>query len=441
MTIAPRGTNRGDGKRAFGYGAGVRHPTSLVPLPEEMPLISPPLRAPLAVFVAGLTAALHVGKIPPAMAVLRDALGVSLVEAGFLLSVVQVAGMLLGVLVGALSDGLGLRRSMLFGLGVLCAASLAGMWARQPADLLALRALEGLGFLCVVLPAPSLMRQLVPAARLPQFMGLWGAYMPAGVALAILTGPAVLALWGWQVWWGLLGGLAGCAGVGLAAAVVPDAQRAAAAPRGTTGSSPPAVAVLARRLQCTLSSLGPWAVAVAFGLYSCQWLAVIGFLPSIYMQAGVSGMAAGALTALACAANVVGNLGAGGLMRAGWPVHRLLFLGFCGTAGATVVAFSPLAGDGPVLRFAAVVAFSAMGGMIPATLFALAVRAAPSEHTVSTTMGWMQQCSACGQFLGPPLVAWVAALAGGWHLTWVVTGVASLVGLGVARWVRSQYPG
>ena len=406
-----------------------------------MPLISPPLRAPLAVFVAGLTAALHVGKIPPAMAVLRDALGVSLVEAGFLLSVVQVAGMLLGVLVGALSDGLGLRRSMLFGLGVLCAASLAGMWARQPADLLALRALEGLGFLCVVLPAPSLMRQLVPAARLPQFMGLWGAYMPAGVALAILTGPAVLALWGWQVWWGLLGGLAGCAGAGLAAAVVPDAQRAAAAPRGTTGSSPPAVAVLARRLQCTLSSLGPWAVAVAFGLYSCQWLAVIGFLPSIYMQAGVSGMAAGALTALACAANVVGNLGAGGLMRAGWPVHRLLFLGFCGTAGATVVAFSPLAGDGPVLRFAAVVAFSAMGGMIPATLFALAVRAAPSEHTVSTTMGWMQQCSACGQFLGPPLVAWVAALAGGWHLTWVVTGVASLVGLGVARWVRSQYPG
>ena len=61
-------------------------------------MVSPPLRAPLAVFVAGLTAALHVGKIPPAMAVLRDALEVSLVEAGFLLSVVQVAGMLLGVL-------------------------------------------------------------------------------------------------------------------------------------------------------------------------------------------------------------------------------------------------------------------------------------------------------------------------------------------------------
>jgi len=398
-----------------------------------------PLRAPIAVFLAGLAAAVHIGKIPPAIAVLRYALGVSLVEAGFLLSAVQLAGMLLGVLVGALADGLGLRRSMLWGLGVLCVASLAGAWARHPAELLALRALEGLGFLCVVLPAPSLMRQLVPAARLPAFMGLWGAYMPAGVALALLAGPVVMGLWSWQAWWGLLGVLAGCAGLWLALAVDSDARRATVAqPRAEPPS--PAVVLLARRLRLTLASPGPWVVAVAFGMYSCQWLAVIGFLPSIYMQAGVSGVVAGALTALACAANVVGNLGAGGLMRAGWRTHQLLAIGFGGSALATVVAFSPLAGDGAVLRFAAVVAFSAVGGMIPATLFALAVRLAPSEGTVSTTMGWVQQCSACGQFVGPPLVAWVAGLAGGWHFTWVVTGVASVVGLGLAGWVCRQRP-
>lgn len=402
-------------------------------------LMSFPLRAPIAVFLAGLAAAVHIGKIPPAIAVLRDALGVSLVEAGFLLSAVQLAGMLLGVLVGALADGLGLRRSMLCGLGVLCVASLAGAWARHPAQLLALRALEGLGFLCVVLPAPSLMRQLVPAARLPAFMGLWGAYMPAGVALALLAGPVAMGLWSWQAWWGLLGVLAGCAGLWLALAVDSDAWRATVAQPRTEPPSP-AVVLLARRLRLTLVSPGPWVVAVAFGMYSCQWLAVIGFLPSIYMQAGVSGVVAGALTALACAANVVGNLGAGGLMRAGWRTHHLLAIGFGGSALATVVAFSPLAGDGAVLRFAAVVAFSAVGGMIPATLFALAVRLAPSEGTVSTTMGWVQQCSACGQFVGPPLVAWMAGLAGGWHFTWVVTGVASVVGLGLSWWVCRQRP-
>ena len=44
----------------------------------------------------------------------------------------------------------------------------------------------------------------------------------------------------------------------------------------------------------------------------------------------------------------------------------------------------------------------------------------------------MQQWSAFGQFVGPPLVAWVAGVAGGWHFTWVVTGACSLIGLGLA---------
>ena len=70
-----------------------------------------------------------------------------------------------------------------------------------------------------------------------------------------------------------------------------------------------------------------------------------------------------------------------------------------------------------------------LGGMIPATLFALAMRVAPGEDTVSTTVGWMQQCSALGQFAGPPIVARLAARAGGWHWTGAATGAASLAGL------------
>jgi hypothetical protein len=52
---------------------------------------------------------------------------------------------------------------------------------------------------------------------------------------------------------------------------------------------------------------------------------------------------------------------------------------------------------------------------------------------VSTTVGWMQQWSSTGQFLGPPLVASVAAGVGDWHLTWLVTGACALAGLLLAR--------
>ena len=124
------------------------------------------------VIIAGMVAALHIGKIPPAIPVLRDALGVSLVEAGFLLSMVQMAGMLGGVFIGLAADGFGLRRSMLLGQLVLASASLTGAWATQPAELLMLHALEGLGFLLVVLPVPSLIRQLMPPSRLALHLGL-----------------------------------------------------------------------------------------------------------------------------------------------------------------------------------------------------------------------------------------------------------------------------
>jgi len=48
---------------------------------------------------------------------------------------------------------------------------------------------------------------------------------------------------------------------------------------------------------------------------------------------------------------------------------------------------------------------------------------------LATTLGWVQQWSALGQFVGPPLVAAVASAAGGWQWTWVVTGACSVAGL------------
>ena len=81
--------------------------------------------------LAGVAAALHVGKLPPALPVLRDALGVSLVEAGFLLSLVQLAGMTLGLFVGLAADALGLRRSMIVGLVLMAVCSGIGMVARH----------------------------------------------------------------------------------------------------------------------------------------------------------------------------------------------------------------------------------------------------------------------------------------------------------------------
>ncbi len=86
------------------------------------------------------------------------------------------------------------------------------------------------------------------------------------------------------------------------------------------------------RLRHTLSSRGPWLIAASFAMYSSQWLAVIGFLPSIYTQAGIGGAATGVLTALAAAVNMVGNIASGRLLHRGAKPTTLMAAGFVAMA-------------------------------------------------------------------------------------------------------------
>ncbi len=129
----------------------------------------------LLVIVAGVCGAIHVGKLPPALPALREALDISLVQAGFLISMVQLAGMSLGLAVGLAADSLGLRRVMVAGLTLVSLTSLTAGFTHDAVTLLALRGIEGLGFLLAITPGPSLIRRIVPADQLDARMGAWAA--------------------------------------------------------------------------------------------------------------------------------------------------------------------------------------------------------------------------------------------------------------------------
>lgn len=396
--------------------------------------------AALAVVAGGVAAALHIGKLPPAVPALQASLGINLVQAGFLLSLVQVAGMTLGLGVGLAADSVGLRRSMLAGLMLLTLASAlggcVGVWVGDPAQafawLLALRAIEGIGFLLAVMPGPGLIRSVSSEGSDKAASGLWGAYMPLGVALALLAGPALIATRaGWPGWWWALAATSAAAAVWVALVVPADRVR-----RGA-GAARPAEAWTVR-LQDTLSAGGPWTLAFVFAVYASQWMAVIGFLPAIYVDAGVPSGWNAALTALAAALNIIGNVVGGRLLQRGVAPVRLLRCGFVIMALGSVAAFVRIGAPEaawslpPALRYLAICLFSLGGGMVPATLFMLAVRLAPGPSTVSTTVGMMQQASSFGQFVAPPMVAWLAHRVGGWQWTWVVTLACSLAGLSLA---------
>lgn len=393
--------------------------------------------AAFCVVAAGIVAALHIGKLPPALPVLERVLGISLLQAGFLLSLVQLAGMSLGLLTGLAVQRIGLKRSMVGGLLLLGCASALGALADSAAWLLATRALEGLGFLWVVLPGPGMLRQLVRRDRINSMLGVWGTYMPLGTSLALLLGPWVMLMGshdgGWRVWWCLLAAMTVATAIAFGWYVPADLPFHG---RPVTGGSPPGSSRQGSLLGQTLRSRPVWLMALTFAAYSGQWLAVVGFLPSIYAKAGIASTMVGWLTALAASLNMVGNVVAGRLLERRVQPLTLLVTGFLAMGAGALLAFGTDAG--PWVQYAAVLVFSMVGGLIPATLFSLALRLAPSTATVSTTVGWMQQWSSAGQVAVPPLVAWVAVHAGGWQWTGWVSVTLCAIGLALAVQIHAE---
>ncbi|HET8598390.1 MAG TPA: MFS transporter [Castellaniella sp.] len=378
-------------------------------------------KASIFLVLVGICAALHIWKLPPALPQLQAQFQLSLVQSGFLLSVVQLGGMTLGLPIGLVAERIGLRRCILGGLATLATASALGAWLDSSLMVLACRAVEGCGFLMVAMPVPSLIRRLVPPENLSRIMGWWGCYMPLGTVVILLSGSWILSLGDWRLLWLLLAALTLVCAL-LTLSLVPRDP-----PPEARETRPAALSLVA----ATLRSADVWLVAMTFGAYASQWIAVIGFLPTIYVSAGITGTTAGVLTAIVAGANAIGNLAAGRLLHRGARAWHLLALGM-GTM--IVCAYAAFGAHLPAAaQFFAVLMFSMVGGLVPATLFVLALTLAPSAHTTSTTVGWMQQCSALGQFVGPPLVAWVVNQAGGdWQWTWVATSALAAAGIVLA---------
>ncbi|HWS75748.1 MAG TPA: MFS transporter, partial [Quisquiliibacterium sp.] len=190
-------------------------------------MTSPRLPPTLVVYLAGLAAAVNVGKLPPALPALQAGLGVSLVQSGLLVSAFQVGGMCLGLFGGLLADRFGLRRSMGCGLALLAVAGGAGALAGDVLLLMTLRAVESAGFVLCVLPGPALLRRVTPLPRMNVALGVWGSYMPAGMAAALVLAPWLIETGGWRLawWWASAFSAAVC--VLVFTQLPPDASRGA----------------------------------------------------------------------------------------------------------------------------------------------------------------------------------------------------------------------
>ena len=125
----------------------------------------------IVVVVAGVASAMHIWKLPGALDFIRADLGLSLVDSGVLLGIVQVGSMLLGLAASLFSEIWGLRRTLVVGMVLLAVGSLAGAFATETWFLMLTRMLEGVGFLMAGVVAPALIRRVAHPASANIAMG------------------------------------------------------------------------------------------------------------------------------------------------------------------------------------------------------------------------------------------------------------------------------
>ncbi len=375
-----------------------------------------------AVFAGGLVCGAYIGKVPPALTLQREELGLTLVESGFIATTFNAIGMLAGVFFGILCDRYGHKRLGLAGLATLCLAGLLGAAAWDFRSLLASRFLEGVGFMLYAVAGSALMAASAEDGRgRSRVMGLWSAYMPSGGSAAILLAPLAIAAWSWRGMW-----IATSAAAAVAFLLV---LRCAPATRyGSVGSL--------RLVAESLAQPASIALALLFAFYVAQWTSVMIWLPTFLIdERGAAPALASLLTALMVLINVPGNLAGGWLLSRGVRRGRLIL------AASAIMVLTDIAMLGDVLpdvlRYAACLLFSLGVGVIPACIFSGVVVHAKTPQHIGTTNGMVMQTSQAGQFVGPVALAWLASHFGGWGASlWAMlafAGCAAACGYAVLR--------
>lgn len=372
----------------------------------------------IIIVASGVVAGLHIWKLAPALTVIQDELGFSLLFAGVLLGVVQVAGMVGGLAVSLLAEVISQRRTLILGLFLLVLGSAFGALAPSAPLLLATRILEGAGVIMATVMGPGLVRLHSPVKNVNMAVGWWAGYMGMATFLGVFSTALVLEHLSWHLWWGILAIITLLPIPLILKFVGPDA------PSGSAG-----LREAAKRIAITARASRVWVSGLIFGCYTVQWMAVVGFLPTIYEEFGLSAVVGGLASAVVGGLNAVGAIICGGLLHRGANGRTLLYCGFALMALASFITF---AFDYPThllwIQMIAVGLFSLSGATIPTTMTRVVVDLAPPDGSAPASMGLTQQIFNIGNFTGPMLLASMATLTGGWNATWWLTAGFCVLG-------------
>lgn len=374
-----------------------------------------PSSSVVVLWLSGVLAAAQLGKFTAMAPGLRADFGLSLPELGWLISLLEIGGALFGFAAGVVLGRVGARRMMVVGLVLLAATGIAEAASPTIGSLFLARGGEGLGYLLVVISAPTMIVGLTgPGLERDRAMALWSTFVPVGVgAGTAITGLAE----------GLMGARAVMLGWALLSLLLlmPIMHGKGPAPL---------------RRGRAIPAMGAWLLSLGFGCYTLFLCALTGLLPLFLFDRHGTAMATGSAIAGGIALSALPGTGLSlALLRQGLARRRRMIVlgGVLGGAAllAPMIFLAPgligcavLAGGLLVL---AGVARTLIFTRLPALSGGSGVGACHPDHArLASAQGLLTQCGAGGALLGPPLGA-LLVQGYGWGALGVLIGGLVLV--------------
>lgn len=377
--------------------------------------------------IAGIAGGLQIGKVPPSLPAIRADLGLGLVAGGMVHSMFNVISAILGIMAGVTADRMGHRTGALAGIVFMAVGSLLGWASPSGESLFAARFIEGIGFVLVIVAAPSIIVEVATPASQRLALGLWGTYMPVGMTIVLVAAPLVLQNAGWRGLW-----LANAFVLTLFAVAFLVGTRG-------VGTRPVAHATLGRAVAgmgATVRRGGPWLLAGCFGVYTTQWMALTAWMPTFLIEKIGFGTALAAnFTALMVFGNIFGNLLGTWLMHRGAARWLLNLCAFVIMGLSALGVFSDLLNN--TARLAMALAFSGLSGILPPSILSGVPVHAPAPSLVGTTNGVVVQGANIGTFAGPPLLGALVATLGGWQQASWLMPILGCAGIALALSLRA----
>jgi MFS family permease len=362
------------------------------------PTVDKTWRKIILLWLTGVLAAAQLAKLSALAPLLRTLFGMSLPKAGLLVSLLEAGGATFGFVIGLALSRIGSRRSLLTGLALLAAASCMEAFASDTQSLFIARAVEAVGYLLVVIAAPTMIVSLASdMATRSKALALWSTFVPVGVAVGSgITGLAisvvslrfVLLLWAVII------------AVNLLAAIRLDELQVG---RRSVAMPPPAV----------------WLLAAGFGCYTLFLCALTALLPSFFVARYGASLSNASLIAggISLAALPGAVIAVRVIVRQEASFSRILLV--AGTALLFAAVMAPFVYRIGGLTLSGLLAgfIVVLSGISRTILFTrmpvLSGATVAGDPRIAAANGLLTQFGAAGALIGPPLGA-LAADRFGW---------------------------